>query len=211
MTVSAVTSGQLSLGQQITGPGVTANSFIVALGSGAGLTGTYTLSQSSTVGSATAMIAYPNTQGDAYCASGSAYSNIELDRGAPSSGSSYPWLTQFPSLAEAAYTFPPEVPGGNSIPSGLHIVIGGAANLLTSVNFEVCTSATSGALYSASPNPVAARALTLAQLQVAGAHYFIPVAQPLLEFVRFYMALTGTAPTIGTIMAWFGPITGGEQ
>lgn len=211
LTITTMTTGQVAVGQQVNGPGVTANTFITALGSGAGLTGTYTVNNSQTVAGATALTFTPNTPGDALCAAGSQYSNLELDRGAPNSGSAYPWLTQFPSLAEAAYSFPPEVPGGNSIPWGLHIIVTGPFNLLTSINFEICTSATSGALFSASPNPVGARSLTLAQLQVAGAHYFIPVNQPLLEFIRFYAALTGTDPTIGTIVAWFGPTVGGEQ
>jgi len=31
-----------------------------------------------------------------------------------------------------------------------------------------------------------------------------------LEFNRFYATLTGTAPTAGTIIAWYGPREGGE-
>jgi hypothetical protein len=80
------------------------------------------------------------------------------------------------------------------------------------VNFEVVTSATTNALFNASPNPIAARTLTLAQLQVAGAHYFIPVSGfAVLEFLRVYFLLTGTDPTIGTIYVYWGPSSGGEQ
>jgi hypothetical protein len=212
MTVSAVASGQLAVGQQVFGAGVTANTFIIALGSGAGLTGTYTLSNSMTISSGTSMFATPNTPGDAYCAAGSQYSNLELDFGAPSAGTSYPWLPQFPSLAEKGYTFPPEVVGQGGVQFGVHVQVNAPANLLTSVNFEVCTSVATAALFSASPNPIAARTLTLAQLQVAGATYFIPVSgNAVLEFLRLYFALTGTDPTIGTISSWWGPATGGEQ
>jgi hypothetical protein len=43
MTVTAVTSGILSIGQQVTGTGVEALTFITALGTGTGGTGTYTV------------------------------------------------------------------------------------------------------------------------------------------------------------------------
>ena len=212
MTVSAVASGQLSVGQYITGVGVTANSFITALGSGAGLTGTYTLSQSSTVGSGTAMNASPNTPGDALAYSGSQYSNLELDFGAPNTGAGYPYLPQFPSLTEKTYTNPPEVIGFGGVELGFHVVVGSAFNLLTSINFEVCTFAATGATYNSGSNPIAARTLTLAQLSIAGAHYFISCSgAPVLEFLRWYAALTGTDPTTGTIISWFGPRTGGEM
>jgi hypothetical protein len=49
LTVSAITSGVLAIGQLIAGAGVTANSIITGLLTGAGGTGTYTLSQTSTV------------------------------------------------------------------------------------------------------------------------------------------------------------------
>ena len=55
MTVSAVTSGVLHVGQTIQGVGVTLGTIITALGTGTGGAGTYTLSTSSTVGSATTM------------------------------------------------------------------------------------------------------------------------------------------------------------
>ena len=49
MTVSAVTSGVLRIGQTIQGAGVTLGTIITALGTGTGGTGTYTLSVASTV------------------------------------------------------------------------------------------------------------------------------------------------------------------
>lgn len=51
LTVTAVSSGTLSVGQTVTGTNVTAGSIITALGTGTGLTGTYTLSASSTASS----------------------------------------------------------------------------------------------------------------------------------------------------------------
>ena len=53
MTVSAVTSGILSVGQQVYGSGVSQLTRITALGSGTGGTGTYTVSISQTVASTT--------------------------------------------------------------------------------------------------------------------------------------------------------------
>ena len=53
LTVTAVTSGTLSIGQVISGTGVTAGTRIVAFVSGFGGTGTYTLDKSQTVASTT--------------------------------------------------------------------------------------------------------------------------------------------------------------
>lgn len=53
MTVSAVASGTLYVGQTVQGTGVTANTVITALGSGTGGVGTYTVSNSQTVVSTT--------------------------------------------------------------------------------------------------------------------------------------------------------------
>lgn len=51
MTVTAVTSGALAVGQVISGAGVTAGTTITALGTGTGGTGTYTVSATQTVAS----------------------------------------------------------------------------------------------------------------------------------------------------------------
>lgn len=51
MTVSAVSSGTLAVGQLVDGSGTTAGTYITALGSGTGGTGTYTVNASQTVGS----------------------------------------------------------------------------------------------------------------------------------------------------------------
>ena len=68
MTVSAVASGTLYLGQTVQGAGVTANSVITALGTGTGGIGTYTLSVASTVAVGVTMYALnfsvlPSTDG----------------------------------------------------------------------------------------------------------------------------------------------------
>jgi hypothetical protein len=53
LTVTAVTSGTLGIGQAVTGTGVTAGTTITGLGTGSGGTGTYTVSASQTVSSRT--------------------------------------------------------------------------------------------------------------------------------------------------------------
>ncbi|WAR42927.1 head decoration protein [Methylomonas rapida] len=53
LTVTAVTSGKLAVGQAIAGSGVTAGTTITALGTGTGGAGTYTVSASQTVASTT--------------------------------------------------------------------------------------------------------------------------------------------------------------
>lgn len=53
LTVSAVSSGSLAVGQQIFGVGMLPNTVITALGTGSGGTGTYTVNQSQTVTSQT--------------------------------------------------------------------------------------------------------------------------------------------------------------
>lgn len=211
LTVTTLTSGQINLGASVAGTGVPSE-IVTGYGSGSGTAGTYTVSQSSTVAPATAFTFTPNTLGDPFGTQGSQYSNIELDFGAPNTGAQYPFLSQFPSLSEKGYTFPAEVVGDGGVEMGLHIIVNSEFNNLTSIAFDVCTSAATAALFNSSPNPIAARTLTLAQLQIAGAHYFIPVNfASVLEFLRFYGAVTGTNPTAGTITAWFGPKTGGEQ
>lgn len=60
MTVSAVASGAISIGDRITGTGVTPGTVVTAFGTGLGGTGTYTVSISQTVGSV-AMEAFNQT------------------------------------------------------------------------------------------------------------------------------------------------------
>jgi hypothetical protein len=60
LTVSALSSGSLHVGQTITGAGVTAGTTITALGTGTGGTGTYTVSASQTVASTSITASGPN-------------------------------------------------------------------------------------------------------------------------------------------------------
>lgn len=53
LNVTAVTSGTIKLGMKVTGTGVSANTYIIAYGTGAGGTGTYTVGTSQLVASTT--------------------------------------------------------------------------------------------------------------------------------------------------------------
>jgi hypothetical protein len=210
-------TGALVPGAVLSATSITSNTVvtgITAVTAALGV-GTYTVSQSQTLGSSGAQVtitASPNLVGDTIVVGvTSQESNLELDFGAPNSGAAYPCLPQFPSTNEKGYTFPPEVMGDGGVELGLHIIVTvpmyGAATLAT-VRFDVQTGAATGAT-----TIIASRTLTIAQLQVAGAHYFIPVNfASVLEFLRFNMTNSAAVNGyVGNIVAWFGPKCGGEQ
>src|SRR5271157_1573761 len=172
--------------------------------------GTYTVSNSQTVAGSSAFTATPPLIGDLISVGAvSQLSNLEIDFGAPNTGASYPWLPQFPSLAEKGYTFAPENVGQGGIEMGVHILITGPVygNSTTGARIDVQTGAATGAT-----TVINSRTFVIAQLQVQGAHYFIPVSLPnLLEFLRFNWVNIGAANGfVGSIVAWFGPRVGGE-
>ena len=77
MTVSAVSSGTVSVGQTLTGTGVTAGTAVTALGTGTGLTGTYVVQYTQTVASETItatatplVVSYDSQSGAFYFTSG---------------------------------------------------------------------------------------------------------------------------------------------
>lgn len=70
LTVTAVTTGTLAVGQVITGTGVTAGTTILSLGSGTGLTGTYNISGTQTLASITDIVSSVNILGSTYSISG---------------------------------------------------------------------------------------------------------------------------------------------
>ena len=171
--------------------------------------GTYTVSNSQNVAGGT-ITAAPPLIGDLISVGAvSQESNLELDFGAPNTGVAYPWLPQFPSLAEKGYTFAPENVGQGGIEMGVHILITGPVygNSTTGARIDVQTGAATGAT-----TVINSRTFVIAQLQVQGAHYFIPVSLPnLLEFLRFNWVNIGAANGfVGSIVAWFGPRVGGE-
>ena len=219
LTITAGAAGaELLVGDILTGANIAAASATQAACVVTGITaitaangvGTYTVSAPQLSTSST-ILATPALMGDLLCVGvTSQVSNLELDFGAPNSGASYPWLPQFPSLAEKGYTFPPEVVGAGCVDWGLHILIAGPVygNSLTSIKFDVESGAATQAT-----TVIASRTLTIAQLQVAGAHYYIPViGAAVLEFLRFNAT---NAPAnngyVGSIVAWFGIRQGGEQ
>jgi hypothetical protein len=84
--------------------------------------------------------------------------------------------------------------------------VGVAFDTLTSITLDVCSNTTTNAT-----TIIASRPLTLAQMAVVGAHYFLGVnTQQVLEFLRAHGTLTGSNNVSGTCSMWFGPRTGGE-
>lgn len=84
LTVSAVSSGTLAVGQTVLGSGITAGTRITALGTGTGLTGTYTVNNSQTV-SSEAMSAQATPLTVAYDSVSGAFIVTSGITGAPSS------------------------------------------------------------------------------------------------------------------------------
>ena len=216
LTITAGAAGaQLLVGDVIAGVNIATTTPCVVTGitaiTAANGVGTYTVSAPQLSTSAT-ITATPPLMGDLLCVGAtSQQSNMELDFGAPNSGATFPWISAFPSLNEKGYTFPPEVVGDGGVQFGVHIVITGpvyGAATVGSIRFDVETGAATGAT-----TIIASRTLTTAQLQVAGAHYWIPVAQvSVLEFLRWNATITGTVNGyVGSIVSWWGAKCGGEQ
>lgn len=84
LTVSAVAAGSLAVGSLISGAGITPGTYITALGTGKGNTGTYTINNSQTVSSET--MTAPNAATPAFSATGS-ISGTTLTVSAVASGS----------------------------------------------------------------------------------------------------------------------------
>lgn len=70
MTVTAVSAGQLSIGQQISGAGIPSGVYILSLGTGHGYTGTYNLSSINTLTISSEAMTAPNTPPAAFSVTG---------------------------------------------------------------------------------------------------------------------------------------------
>ena len=151
----------------------------------------------------------PATPSNVFTSTSSDYSDNEINFGTPSTGSTYPYLPEFPSSYEKNYTLPPEVVGNGGVEMVLHLVISAAivAGSASAAIVNVVSAATSSATAI-----IASRTLTLTQIEQAGAHYFIPVPMTaVLQYLRAnFLGVTANV-TSGTAFAWFGPKTGGEQ
>ena len=216
LTITAGTAGsQLLVGDALTGANISTTNgptIVTAISgiTGANGVGTYTVSNPQLSSSAT-ILATPALLGDLLVVgTTSQQSNLEIDFGAPNPGTSNPFISAFPSLTEKGYSYPPEVVGDGGIPFGVHIVVSGPVygNSLTSIAFNVESASTTNAT-----NIIATRSLTIAQLQVQGAHYWIPVpGNSVLEFLRWNAVNTpANNGYVGSIYSWWGPKCGGEQ
>jgi hypothetical protein len=216
LTITAGTAGsELLVGDALTGANIsTANgpTIVTAISAitAANGVGTYTVSNPQLSASAT-ILATPALLGDLLVVGAtSQQSNLELDFGAPNPGTSNPLISAFPSLTEKGYSYPPEVVGDGGIPFGVHIVVSGPVygNALTSIAFNVESGPTTN-----TTTIIATRSLTIAQLQVQGAHYWIQVpGNAVLEFLRWNAVNTpANNGYVGSIYSWWGPKCGGEQ
>ena len=216
LTITAGTAGsELLVGDALTGANISTTNgptIVTAISgiTGANGVGTYTVSNPQLSSSAT-ILATPALLGDLLVVgTTSQQSNLEIDFGAPNPGTSNPLISAFPSLTEKGYSYPPEVVGDGGIPFGVHIVVSGPVygNSLTSIAFNVESASTTNAT-----NIIATRSLTIAQLQVQGAHYWIQVpGNSVLEFLRWNAVNTpANNGYVGSIYSWWGPKCGGEQ
>jgi hypothetical protein len=211
LTLTTGSTGSPCVGDLVSGTGVSANTYITAILTVTAVlgVGTYTVSVSQAVGPV-AMTFSPPLLGDTISVGAtSAYSNLELDFGAPASGATYPFLPEFPSATEKGYTFPPEVVGDGGVQMGVHILVTGPfyGNATATCQVDVCSNATTAAT-----SAIATRTFTVSQLRVQGAHYWIPVPLvAVLEFLRFNWTNNTGYTYVGSIVSWFGPKTGGEQ
>ena len=215
LTITAGVAGSsLLVGDVLTGANIATTTpcivtGITAITAAAGV-GTYTVSAPQLSTSAT-ILATPPLQGDiaGSISATSAYSNLEIDFGAPSLGVSYPWLPAFPSITEKGYTFPPEVVGAGGIQLGVYIVPTAPfyGNSTATVVVDVCSDSTTAAT-----SIIATRTFTVAQLRVQGVRYFIPVnPMQVKEFLRLNWTNNTGYTYVGNIIAYFGPVSGGVQ
>ena len=134
-----------------------------------------------------------------------------LDFGLAATGASYPYLPEFPSIAEKGYSFPPEVVGDGGVEMGVHLIISTAV-IGTSGGMTAGTVTVGTGSADSVATTIATRAFTIAQLGVAGAHYFIPVNMAsAVRYLGCFLQATTHAADSGTGYMWFGPKTGGEQ
>jgi hypothetical protein len=133
-----------------------------------------------------------------------------LNFGAASAGTSYPYLPEFPSIAEKGYKLPPEIVGDGGVEMGIHLVISTAVTVGSGMTTGNLIASTGSA--DSLGTIIASRSLTLAQLAVVGAHYFVPVPMAaVLQYLGVIFQAVTDAAGGGTGIAWFGPKTGGEQ
>jgi hypothetical protein len=148
------------------------------------------------------------TPSNVFTSTSSDYSDSEIDFGAAADGSASPYIPEFPSRTEAAYTLPPENPGEGGVQFGVHVIISAAVvpGSMTSANITVVSDPTTSAT-----TVIASRTFTNGQVGASGAHYFIPVpGSAVKRFLRANFLGVGAACSSGTAFAWYGPKTGGE-
>lgn len=143
LTVSAVASGSLAVGSLISGAGVTPGTYITALGTGKGNTGTYTINNSQTVSSEAMTAANAATPG--FSATGS-ISGTTLTVSAVASGS-----LQIGDLVSGAGVAP------NTVITALGTGVGGTGTYTVNNSQTVSSTTLTGPSYVQIPNCVVSR------------------------------------------------------
>lgn len=149
MTVTAVASGTVQVGQTVSGPGMSTGITITGLGTGTGGTGTYTVSATQTVASATlqlgGVVIAPNTL--YVCAAGGVPADIAkaifskkppgcgytgnttvivYDTSAPYPAPGVPYSVTYQSAADVTIAFNVTIVNGATVPSNAQALIAGA-------------------------------------------------------------------------------------
>lgn len=141
MTVTAVASGALSVGQVFTGTGVTAGTSITAFVSGTGNTGTYTVSASQTVASTTMTVTQVVSIDFTVIPSWAKRVTMMLS-GVSTSGTSIPLIrVGSGSVVTSGYTSYSAIAGGTNVASGVTSTAGIAlATAAAANNFSLAIS-----------------------------------------------------------------------
>lgn len=137
MTVSAVTSGVLAVGQLVQGAGIPANTYILSLGTGTGGTGTYNLTQTvGTIAGETVTATSPDGVGGASTTAVTTSSSTSLDITAVSYG-----VVQVGMLVK-----------GTGIPAGAYIAgLGTSTGGIGTVTLSAAATASATVTVTASP------------------------------------------------------------
>lgn len=157
--------------------------------------------------------------GDSLCSNGSSnnqYSNLELDLGSGNGGGPAGFPSYTEKLGGGNSTnpqLPASVVGPGGSQFGLHVVLGQSYNNNGGNLTITCVSSNTTGTTATGNNNVATRTIPQAQL-ITGAHFFIPINPTAVQEFNRFLASTSNATnnsTAGTVMAWYGPPTGGEQ
>jgi hypothetical protein len=216
MTVTAVATGTLAIGQAVTGTGVLASTTITALGTGTGTTGTYTVSQNHTTPTAAGITftvtSTSTTQGSAMRLT---HFSTGIYASATASGE-YLWASNSPYKAPAVRNLEQEQDpfintwstdlGTLNLNRSLHRITG-----IATLRDQIIIATSAGSVYRMSTNsdgggvpaPIIDRRSAYADpdcgrtMRIWNGHLFIPTPRGLYLYVEFQNADGGTLLSVG--------------